>query len=60
MIIHDADLEYDPKDIKSLIDKLKPNEESFVIGSRFSKNSHPQHYLRTYLYGEIFIQTFFN
>jgi len=48
VVIHDADLEYNPKDITSLIDKLNPNEESFVIGSRFLKNSHPQHYLRTY------------
>ena len=48
VIIHDADLEYNPHDIRNLINKLKLNEYSFVIGSRFLKNSHPQHYLRTY------------
>jgi glycosyltransferase involved in cell wall biosynthesis len=48
VIIHDADLEYNPKDIRNLINKLNSNENSLVIGSRFLKNSHPQHYLRTY------------
>ena len=51
VIIHDADLEYNPKDIKSLIDKLKPDEESFVIGSRFFKKFTPATLLKN-LFGK--------
>ena len=47
-IIHDADLEYFPKDIKNLISKIDLNLPTFVIGSRFINNIGPQNYYRTY------------
>ena len=49
VIIHDADLEYFPKDIKNMISKIDINEPTFVIGSRFKNDSSPQNYLRTYV-----------
>ena len=48
VVIHDADLEYDPQDIKKLINLIKENEETFLMGSRFLKDKKVQHYYRTY------------
>ncbi len=47
-IIHDADLEYFPKDIKKLVSKINLQYPTFVIGSRFINNIKPQNYYRTY------------
>ena len=47
-IIHDADLEYFPKDIKKLLSEIDKDEPTFVIGSRFINNIEPQNYYRTY------------
>ena len=35
IIIHDADLEYDPNDICAMYEILKNNEQSLILGSRF-------------------------
>ena len=47
-IIHDADLEYFPRDIKKLISKINYEYPTFVYGSRFINNIEPQNYYRTY------------
>jgi len=47
-IIHDADLEYFPKDIKKLLSEIDQDQPTFVIGSRFINNIEPQNYYRTY------------
>ncbi len=49
VVIHDADLEYDPQDIKKLFNLIKENHEIFLIGSRFLNDRKVQHYYRTYL-----------
>ena len=38
IIIHDADLEYDPKDIINLFELAKENPTALIIGSRFIGN----------------------
>ncbi len=48
VVIHDADLEYNPQDIKKLFDLINENQEIFLIGSRFLKDKKVQHYYRTY------------
>tara|TARA_B100000575_G_C22836215_1_gene490507 strand:- start:14 stop:667 length:654 start_codon:yes stop_codon:yes gene_type:complete len=48
--IHDADLEYNPLDIKEMIAKSKENKNSLILGSRFiGKMERNNIYLRTYL-----------
>ena len=37
-IVHDADLEYFPDDIKELINKAKLSPNSLILGSRFNGN----------------------
>ncbi len=49
VVIHDADLEYNPQDIRKLFNSIKENQETFLIGSRFLKDKKVQHYYRTYL-----------
>ncbi|MFZ4712593.1 MAG: glycosyltransferase family 2 protein [Bacteriovoracaceae bacterium] len=48
IIIQDADFEYDPLDIPSLIEPLMKGEADVVYGSRFKKNALQVH--RTYHY----------
>ena len=38
VIIQDADLEYDPKDIKKFISSIKKNNADCIMGSRFTAN----------------------
>jgi len=58
VIIHDADLEYFPKDIEKLISKVSFDEPTFVIGSRFINNSKPQNYIRTYVANKLLSKIF--
>ena len=49
-IVHDADLEYFPDDIKELINKAKLSPNSLILGSRFNGNLKRENlYKRTYL-----------
>ena len=48
VVIHDADLEYNPEDIYQLYNEIKQDKTKFVVGTRFTKKSIPQIYKRTY------------
>ena len=48
VVIHDADLEYNPEDIYQLYNEIKQDKNKFVVGTRFTKKSKPQIYKRTY------------
>jgi glycosyltransferase involved in cell wall biosynthesis len=48
ILIQDADFEYDPRDIPSLLDPLIDNKADVVYGSRFKKSGYQIH--RTYHY----------
>ena len=48
ILIQDADFEYDPNDVPSLLEPLIQNAADVVYGSRFKKSSHQVH--RTYHY----------
>ena len=48
VVIHDADLEYFPKDIVEMFDLAKKNQDSLILGSRFIGNKRRKNiYLRT-------------
>lgn len=56
----DADLEYSPKDLKNLFEKIKKENLEIVCGSRFIGNSIRKNvYLRTYLANKI-LSNFFS
>ncbi len=42
-VIQDADLEYDPRDIKLLVDKVRKKKADAVFGSRFLKKHKPKY-----------------
>ena len=48
VVIQDADFEYDPRDLKDLIERLRINKADIVYGSRFKKSSYAVH--RTFHY----------
>tara|TARA_B100001121_G_C18520715_1_gene541200 strand:- start:98 stop:793 length:696 start_codon:yes stop_codon:yes gene_type:complete len=48
VVIHDADLEYYPKDLKNMYEKIQELENGFLLGSRFLKKNKLL-YKRTYL-----------
>ena len=49
VVIHDADLEYNPKDILKMIEKSKLSPNSLILGSRFKGNGvRVNIYKRTY------------
>ncbi len=56
IMIHDADFEYDPKDVPSLLDPILKGEADVVYGSRFKKNVTQVH--RTYHYFVNYFLTF--
>jgi glycosyltransferase involved in cell wall biosynthesis len=55
VIIQDADFEYDPNDIPTLLEPLLQNKADVVYGSRFKKNAPQVH--RTYHYFVNYILT---
>ncbi len=59
IIIHDADLEYDPNDIYKMFDKLS-NSNSLILGSRYLKNKNLNSKNMNYLLDKIEkVSTFF-
>jgi glycosyltransferase involved in cell wall biosynthesis len=48
VIIHDADLEYNPNDIYKLFERILPTKDNFILGTRFTSKSKHQIYRRTY------------
>ena len=50
VIVHDADLEYDPKDISLMFNKLSQNKDCLILGSRtLGKRDNQNRYLITYI-----------
>ena len=50
IIVHDADLEYDPKDIYTMFNVLSLNADSLILGSRtLEKRENQNRYLITYI-----------
>lgn len=58
-IIHDADLEYDPKDVYKLYKNINSNRDNFILGTRFNQFSKPQLYKRTF-YANKFLSFLFS
>lgn len=49
VIVHDADLEYDPKDISLMFNKLSKNKDCLILGSRtLGKRDNQNRYLIAY------------
>lgn len=59
VVIHDADLEYFPKDLKKMYELIKKNNIDLVIGSRFIKSNKEMVYFRTY-YANKFLSKVFS
>ena len=59
VVIHDADLEYFPKDLKKMYELIKKNNVDLVIGSRFIKSNKEMVYFRTY-YANKFLSKVFS
>lgn len=57
VVIHDADLEYNPKDMKEMYETIKKLNEGFVLGSRFLKKNKLK-YIRTYFANKFFSKLF--
>ena len=54
VVIHDADLEYFPKDIIEMFDLAKKNQDSLILGSRFIGNKRRKNiYLRTFFANKV-------
>ena len=54
VVIHDADLEYFPKDIVQMYEKALTNQNSLILGSRFIGSKKRENvYLRTYVANRI-------
>ncbi len=54
VVIHDADLEYFPKDIVEMFDLAQTNQNSLILGSRFIGSKQRENiYLRTFLANKI-------
>ena len=59
IIIQDADLEYDPKDIEKFLIKIKKNQADCIMGSRFTGNERSVLNF-WHMIGNKFITVFFN
>ena len=59
VVIHDADLEYFPKDLRNMYELIKKNNIDLVIGSRFLKDNKKIIYYRTY-YANKFLSKIFS
>jgi glycosyltransferase involved in cell wall biosynthesis len=59
VVIHDADLEYFPEDLRNMYELIKKNNVDLVIGSRFIKSNKEIVYLRTY-YANKFLSKVFS
>lgn len=47
MVVQDADLEYDPEDILSMLEVMKAEQADIVFGSRFLKSEYSRHHYLT-------------
>lgn len=59
IVIHDADLEYFPEDLRNMYELIKTNDVDLVIGSRFIKANKEIVYFRTY-YANKFLSRVFS
>ena len=58
-IIHDADLEYFPDDIKTMKELSKNNENSLILGSRFIGEKERLNKYRRTIFANRFLSNFF-
>ena len=59
VVIHDADLEYFPKDLIKMYELIQSNDVDLVIGSRFTEDTKEIVYYRTY-YANKFLSKIFS
>jgi len=59
-IIHDADLEYFPEDIKAMKELSKKNENSLVLGSRFIGDKERINKYKSTFFANRFLSSFFS
>ena len=60
VVIHDADLEYYPEDIKNMVEKVKLSPESLILGSRFKGNLKRANIYRITLFAYKIMSLFFS
>ncbi len=60
VIIHDADLEYDPSDIPEMFEIAKLNPTSLVLGSRTLEGKERENKYKTTFYGNKILTAFFS
>lgn len=59
VVIHDADLEYNPVDIVSMYSFINNNKDNLILGSRFLESNKIQKYFRTF-FANKFLSLFFS
>ena len=60
VVIHDADLEYYPEDIKKMVEKAKLSQKSLILGSRFKGNLKRENIYRRTLFANKIMSLFFS
>lgn len=60
VVIHDADLEYYPEDIKKMVEKAKLSPKSLILGSRFKGNLKRENIYRRTLFANKIMSLFFS